>query len=106
MLFCEKCNIVTAENHCPLCGNKKIRTVCDTDFCFFANLSEFDFTIWENALKEKAIDMVSVPFYSHGVTYCNAGRAEERKAYIRYKDTEQAKEIYELLFGYTDQNCQ
>ncbi len=102
MLFCEKCNFITTENRCPMCGNKKVRTVCDTDFCFFVNLDEFYFTMLESALKEKDIDIVGVPFYPHGVTYASAGRAQGRKVYIRYKDLEQVKEIYEILFGNAD----
>lgn len=88
MLFCEKCNFITTENRCSMCGNKKVRTVCDTDFCFFVNLDEFYFNMLESALSEKAIEIVGVPFYPHGVTYANAGRAQGRKVYIRYKDVE------------------
>ena len=102
MLFCEKCNLTTTENRCPLCGNKKLRTVQDTDFCFFANLDAFNFTMFENALNNKAIDVVGVPYYPGAVAYGNAGRANGRKVYIRYKDTEQAKDIYETLFGSDD----
>lgn len=102
MLFCEKCNFLTPENRCPLCGNKKVRTVCDADFCFFVNLGEFYFEMLESALKEKSIDVVGVPFYPNGVTYGTAGRASGRKVYIRYKDIEQVNEIYEALFGNDD----
>lgn len=102
MLFCEKCNFITTENCCPLCGNKKVRTVCDADFCFFVKIGEFYFEMLESALKEKSIDVVGVPVYPYGVTYASAGRAEGREIYIRYKDIEQVKEIYETLFGNAD----
>ena len=102
MLFCEKCNFITTENRCPVCGNKKVRTVCDTDFCFFVNLDEFHFTMLESALEEKAIEIVGLPFYPRGATYANAGRAEGRKVYIRYKDIEQVRDIYEVLFDSAD----
>ena len=99
MLFCEKCNFITTENRCPLCNNKKLRTVDDADFCFFANLDEFYFNMLESTLNEKAIDVIGVPYYPRGVTYATAGRAQGRKVYIRYKDIERVKEIYETLFG-------
>ena len=102
MLFCEKCNLSTDENCCPLCGNKKLRTVNDDDFCLFINLDEFDFSMLESALNEKAIDVIGVPYYPKAVTYATAGRAQGRKVYIRYKDIEQVKEIYEILFGNAD----
>ena len=104
MLFCEKCNLATSENCCPVCGNKKLRTVQDEDFCFFVNLDEFYFTMLEKVLKDEAVDVVGVPYYTHGVTYATAGRASGRKVYIRYKDIEQATEIYETLFSSDDEN--
>lgn len=99
MIFCEKCNYITAENRCPLCGNKKLRNVNNDDFCFFINLDTFHFTMFESALNEKKIDVIGIPYYPRAVAYGNAGRAQGRKVYLRYKDIGQAKEIYETLFG-------
>ena len=99
MLFCEKCNLLTEEARCPLCGNKKLRAAEDTDFCFFVELGEFYFTMFESALNEEKIDVIGYPFYSVAVTYANAGRAGGRRVYIRYKDIEKAGEVYESLFG-------
>ena len=53
----------------------------------------------ESTLNENNIEVVGVPYYSRGVTYATAGRADGRKVYVRYKNMEQAKEIYEAIFG-------
>ncbi len=98
-LFCEKCNVVTTERNCPSCGNKRLRDVNDEDFCFFVNIEAFYFEMLESTLQDNKIEVVGVPYYSQGVTYASAGRADGRKIYVRYKDIEQAKEICEVLFG-------
>lgn len=100
MQFCEKCNYATAETVCALCGNKKLRAVEDEDFCYFASMSDIDFEMFEFTLKENGIDAVWVPFYPFGVTHASAGRADGRKVYIRYKDMENAKEIFNTIFGF------
>lgn len=99
MLFCEKCNVATTESRCPCCGNKKLRAVNDEDFCFFATVDRFSFEMLESCLKENKIEIVGVPHYSHVVTHASAGRADERKIYIRYQDREHVTEIIEALFG-------
>lgn len=99
MLFCEKCNFATYDDRCPSCGSKKLRAVCDEDFCFFVNTDEFSFSMLESALKENDIEVVGVPYYPCNVTYATAGRADGRKVYIRYQDIEAVKEIYETIFG-------
>ncbi len=99
MLFCEKCNYVTEDKVCPSCGSKKLRPVCDKDFCYFTDMSDFHYEIFESALKDSGIDVVGVPFYHNNlVTHINAGRASERRVYIRYGDTEKATEIFETIF--------
>lgn len=99
MLFCEKCNLLTDENVCPSCGNKKLREVTDDDFCFFIDLDVFYFGMLEGALKEESIDVVGVPYYPLGVAHYNAGRAEGRRVYVRYKDLVRVNEIYNTMFG-------
>lgn len=99
MLFCEKCNVATAEKFCPSCGSKKLRAADNDDFCYLLSTSAFNFEMFESALKENDADVVGVPYYPYGVTRANAGRAGGRKVYVRYKDMERAKEIYETIFG-------
>lgn len=99
MLFCEKCNAMTAEKQCPACGNTALREVRGEDFCFFVLLHGISFTMLESALKQEGVDVVGVPCYTHGVTYATAGRADSRKVYVRYRDWEKAQEVYEALFG-------
>ena len=99
MLFCERCNVITDVNCCPACSNKKLRNVKDDDFCFFTKASAYDYEMFEFTLKENDIDVVGVPFYPNGVTYATAGRASGRRVYIRYRDIDAAKEIFEMLFG-------
>lgn len=97
MLFCESCNCTTAEERCPACGNPEMRAVKDEDFCFFALVSAYDFERLAFTFKANAIEAVDIPFYSKGVSLANAGRVGEKKVYIRYKDTEAAREIYERI---------
>lgn len=98
MLFCEECNITTKDNRCPLCRRKKLREVRSEDYCFFVNLGEFYFKMFEDTLKRNNIDVIAVPYYPRGVSYASAGRASGRKVFIRHKDTENALEIYNTLF--------
>lgn len=99
MLFCEKCNLLTDEKVCPSCGSKKLREVADNDYCFFVNLHTFYFSMLEGALKEENIDVVGIPYYVSGVHNGNAGRAEGRRVYVRYKDLVRVNEIYNTIFG-------
>ncbi|MGN0804681.1 MAG: hypothetical protein ACI4MS_04790 [Candidatus Coproplasma sp.] len=99
MNFCEKCNILTDDARCPVCGNKKLRDADGEDFCYFKSLSSFDFEMLAFTLQENKIEVVGVPYYLGGVTHSTAGRAEGRKVYVRYKDIEKAKEIYESILG-------
>lgn len=100
MNFCENCNYLTDGDVCPVCGKRKhIREVRGEDFCFFVELGEFYFEMLEHTLKENGIDVVGVPFYPMGVTHGNAGRAPCRNVYIRYKDTDAARELYDIVFG-------
>jgi RNA polymerase subunit RPABC4/transcription elongation factor Spt4 len=99
LLYCDRCNVSTQEKVCPSCGNNRLRAVTTEDFCYFVSLEQEKFNRLESALKENGIDVVGVPFFMNGPTYANAGRPNGRKAYIRYKNTEKAKEIYRTVFG-------
>ncbi len=99
MLFCEKCNLLTTEKRCPSCGNKKLREVAPEDYCFFANLTASNFEMFASTLKENNLDVVGVPYYANGlISHANAGRAGGRKVFIRYRDFEKAKEIFNTIF--------
>lgn len=100
MLFCENCNIVTEEKICPCCGRKKLREVTGEDFCYFTKMNVFDFEMLEYTLKENGIEVVGVPFNTYGATYSTAGRADGRRVYVRYKDMEKAKDIFNTLFDF------
>lgn len=99
MRFCEKCNYVTGGKICPCCGNKKLRDVTDEDFCFFTKMDAYNYEMFEYTLNDNGIDTVGVPFYMTGVSYAVVGRAEGRKVYIRYKDLEKAKNVFQTIFG-------
>ena len=99
MLFCEKCNYITDEKICPCCGRKKLRDVTDEDFCFFTKMDAYNFEMFEYTLNDNGIDVVGVPFYIVGVTYSLAGKAGGRRVYIRYKDLQKAKDIFQTIFG-------
>ena len=97
--FCEKCNILTDNACCPVCGNKKLREADGEDFCYFKSISAFAFEMLAFTLQENKIEVIGVPYYLGGVTHSTAGRAEGRKVYVRYKDIDKAKEIYEIVLG-------
>lgn len=99
MLFCERCHLPTDEKKCPNCNNKKLREIDDNDFCFFVNLSAPYFEMFAETLKNNGIEAVGVPYYpQNAVVFSNAGRAEGRRVYIKYKDVDFAREIYSELF--------
>lgn len=100
MLFCEKCNLLTNDKRCPNCRTKKLRDVRDDDFCYFADLHSMYFEMFEEALKNNNVDVVGVPYYpGNAVVFSNAGRADGRKVYVRYKNLDVATEIYNELFN-------
>ncbi len=99
MLFCEKCNFLTDKEYCPVCGSSKLRQVKGEDFCYFAQLNTMEFEMLESALKEKGVDVVGMPFYTKPVIYSTAGRAQARRVFVRYKDLNKAREIYDLMFS-------
>lgn len=100
MQFCEKCNLLTDGKRCPSCRNKKLRDVHDDDFYYFTDLHSMCFEMFEEALKNNNIDVVGVPYYpGNAVVFSNAGRADGRKVYVRYKNLDTAAEIYNALFN-------
>ncbi|MGN0808055.1 MAG: hypothetical protein ACI4MN_06395 [Candidatus Coproplasma sp.] len=99
MLYCENCNRLTEGKICQYCGNKKLRDVTDDDFCYFTKMDTYDFEMIEYTLNDNGIDVIGVPFYPYGVSYASAGRAHGRKVYVRHKDLEKAKNIFQTIFG-------
>lgn len=100
MLFCEKCNLLVDNTFCPNCRNKKLREVSDEDFCYFVDLRFTYYEMFEQILKKNDIDVVSVPYYpGNMVVFSNAGRADGRKVYIRYKDFDLALKMYNSIFS-------
>ena len=102
MNFCENCNFLVEGGFCPKCGNKKVREVKSEDFCFFTDIDAFYCTMLEEAIKNNGIDVVCVPFYDRGTTLATAGRANGRHVFVRYKDIENVREIYDELFSSED----
>lgn len=99
MLYCEKCNILVKCEKCPLCKNMNLREVKDIDFCYFTSIGTIHYEIFKNALKKEKIDIVGIPYYTRPVTLSSAGRAQGRRVYVRYKDFEKAKEIFNMFSG-------
>ena len=99
MNFCENCNLLVDGERCPKCGNKKVREVQGEDYCFFVDVDAFSCTMLEETLKNNGIDVVCVPFYDRGTTFATAGRANGRHVFVRHKDFENVREIYEELFS-------
>ncbi len=103
MLFCEKCNLLTLDSCSPSCRNKKLRDVRPGDFCFFVNLSAPNFEMLSFSLQENKIEVVGIPFYESGlISHANAGRAGARKVFIRYRDFEKAREIFNTIFKHAE----
>lgn len=97
--YCEKCHVATVDNFCPVCLSKKMRETRPEDFCFFNKMDVLYFEMFEQALKEKNIEAVGIPFYPFGTTQYNAGRARGRNVYVRYKDCPLAQEIFDNMFS-------
>lgn len=53
MLFCEKCNRLSNNSICAICGKKGLREVREDDFCYFLTLPAFKTSIFRANLKEK-----------------------------------------------------
>ena len=96
MYFCEKCNMLMAENSCKNCGKKNLREVKDDDFCFFVKLMAENAKYFEENLKEQDIPVALIP--AGGVNW-RIRTSGAFKVYISYGYFDRAKEIYDLLFA-------
>ena len=95
MYFCENCNCLMDDTRCGICGKKKLRTVQDNDFCYFTTLPVNEAGIFEATLKE-----ANIPVASLGMPGLKRVRLSGQfKIYLPYGYFEQAKEIYQTIFG-------
>lgn len=95
MYFCERCNRLVEHGRCSLCGIRKLRKVKDTDFCYLTTVSDSGKNYFEETLKANAIP---VTMFGEGVSIWSLG-STQFKVYVPYGYYDQAKEIYNLLFG-------
>lgn len=75
-----------------------MREVNGEDYCYFATLNNLQAQMLIPMLEEEKIEVVSMPMYFFGVTYSSAGKSSSKKLYIRYKNFEKAKKIYNDYF--------
>lgn len=94
MLFCEKCNRLSNDSICAICGKKKLREVREDDFCYFLTLPAFKTNIFEANLKDENIPVAT---FGQGYDFATK-RSTEYNFFIPYKFIDRAKDLYKLLF--------
>lgn len=94
MLFCEKCNALSEDKICPVCGGKKLREAEEDDFCLFAVLEASEAKYFEENLKLKNIPAALIGL---GINLKNMTSGKFR-IYLPYRCFGVAKEIYGLIF--------
>lgn len=92
MNFCEGCNLACGGERCPKCGRKKLRAVCEDDFCLVAQVDRiFGDNLKENLAQEN-IECVLLP-YGSGVRSNFALPLESYLLYVRYKNLDCVRKI-------------
>ena len=61
MNYCEKCHNLCEESVCNLCGNKKIRPACDSDFCFLVETEQTNGEMLCDIFKQEDIKYALIP---------------------------------------------
>ena len=98
MNYCEKCNSLSNLKYCTACGNKKIREVNPDDFCVLAECEEMYGNMFKDALHEKGIKCVLMPF-GDGVRSKFALSLGKYKVYVPYKFYDSSVEILNSIFN-------
>lgn len=99
MNYCEKCQTLTENTHCPNCGNPGLREIRPDDFIFLTTLDEFYGRMYEGALQSQNIETVSRGLYSNGgLIWGKSVDTDLKMIFVRYADLDAAKEIYKELF--------
>ncbi len=92
MNFCEGCNLACNEERCPKCGRKKLRAVCDDDFCLVGQVDRLFGDHLKERLEGEQIECVLMPFGT-GVRSKFALPLESYLLYVRYKNLEYLRRI-------------
>lgn len=95
MYFCEKCNYLMPDKKCEICGNKNLREVTASDFCYFVTLPADGARYFEENLKENNIPAAML---GSGISLVNR-TSSQFKMYVPYGKFAAALEIYNTIFG-------
>ncbi len=103
MYYCEKCMLLTPENHCPACGTEYLQAPKDDQPCF---LIEKD-ALWSGMLAD-VLEQNNIPFLQKpqfdAVIAAIVGPAVKRyRFYIPFAFYADAQVIVEELFGETSE---
>ncbi len=92
MNYCEKCHNLCEESVCNLCGNKKIRPVDDSDFCFLVETEQTNGEMLCDIFKQEDIKYALIPT-GNGVRSNFGLDLENYEIYVQYKNLDAANEI-------------
>ncbi len=95
MFYCEKCHLLSDDGVCGECGKKGLGVVKDEDFCFLTQCNDFFGEMFIDALKEKGINCVALP-YGDGVRTQLGLSLGEYRIFVPYKYLDESKELLEF----------
>ena len=99
MYYCEKCMLLTPENHCPTCGTEYLQPPKEGQPCFLTEKEALWSGMLADVLNQKNIPFLQKPLFGAGLAM-KAGPAMERyRFYVPFSFYSAAQEIVEELFG-------
>lgn len=98
-MYCEKCDIITDDKVCPVCGNKKVRDPADDDPCFLVEKE----MMWGEMLAD-VLKQNDIPFYykkalGAGLALKAGPMFERYVFFVPYAQLSKAKDIVEGMFS-------
>ena len=96
-MFCEKCNLLSHQDMCRACGNRKLREPMENDACFLVLTNWTNSRILETELEMANIKFAKMPVRRSYTKSALSREADEYKVFVKFKDYDKAQEIYQSI---------
>ena len=95
--YCEKCHMLSEQDCCAVCGNKRLRTPERGDYCFFTEQNSRFCGMLGGMFQTEQIPYLSTPS-GNGVRSKFALRLENQKIFVPYESFNEAAELLDNFF--------
>lgn len=98
-LYCERCNLLTENDQCPVCGSRQLRIPLMGDYCFLTEKELLWSAAMEELLRDNEIPFVTSNALGAGLT-TKVGVMQERiRFYVPFLKLKKAKALEEEFFS-------